>query len=93
MDKELSFNINKDGKEIECKILALINGENENESYIAFCYANEVNNYVQYAKVIKNNNEYSIEDFENEEIVNRLMSKIIERVSDETFSYLENNYE
>lgn len=93
MDKELTFSINKDGQEINCIILSAIPGEYENESYVAFCYETEKNDGIQYAKIIKNDDIYIIEEFENQIIVDELMNKIIEIINKETFSYLESYYE
>lgn len=92
----MSFYVDKNGKSIRCDILALLPGNNDNETYIAFTdYEEKENNdhYIQYALVIKDNDNYRIEEFEDEDIVSRLKELVADKIAKYTFDYLENNYE
>ena len=91
MDKKLTFYVFKNGEQIECTILAHIRGEANNISYVAF--NDGLDTDVQYAKIIKNGNQYMIDEFDNLGIVEQLKNMIIDEINKDTFTYLENNYE
>jgi hypothetical protein len=83
MDDELSFYVEKNGENIKCDILALIPGDNDFETYVAFTDFIEQengNNYMQYAKIVNHGDSYSIEEFEDEEIVNQLKNIMAEKI-------------
>ena len=79
MVDDLNFTINKDGQDVKCDIISLINGEFENETYIAFTdHTKDESNkeFLQIAKVIKNGDEYIISDDINKEYVKKLVDKM-----------------
>jgi len=79
MVDDLYFTINKDGQDVKCDIISLINGEDENETYIAFTdHTKDENNqeYLQIAKVIKNGDQYIINDDIKKEYVKNLVDKM-----------------
>ena len=92
MDKELTFYVPKDGQMIECRILAIVPSNESGISYVAFCDSIDEKN-VQYAKIIKINDEYMIDEFENDSIVSELKNKIIDSINNEVSSIVENDYE
>lgn len=80
---DLSFYVNKDGKSIKCDIVSLI-PEGEDVSYVAFTdYQTDSlgKPYLQYAKIIKNSNDYIIEEFDDPVIVSKLLEKIFDDLS------------
>ena len=92
---DLSFFINIDGKEIKCHIVSMINGENSDETYVAFIDGEieDKNKSLQYAKIIKNNDEYIFEPFENEEMCESLSKKIIDNLIDESSALIGGEHE
>ena len=94
IDEELSFYVDKNGMKTKCDIIAMISGENENETYVAFVdYLEGNNNGFQYAKIIKNDDTYSIYEFEDENIVEALKEKISDNIKENVFKSLEENNE
>jgi hypothetical protein len=92
---DLSFFVEKDGKTIKCDIISMIPGENDNETYIAFTDYIEENNEpsIKYAKIIKKDNNYSIEDFNDELILEQLQNKMNEDIMNFIKENMENSYE
>ena len=87
-DEDLSFYVIKNGEKVKCDVIAMINGENDNETYVAFVdYLESNNKAIQYAKIIKNNDIYSIHEFENENIVEALKEKIFDNVKENIESF------
>ena len=79
MVDDLSFIINKDGQDVKCDIISLVNGETEDETYIAFTdHTKDESNheFLQIAKVIKNGDEYVINDDINKDYVKKLVDKM-----------------
>lgn len=83
MVDDLSFYVNKDGKSIKCDIVSLI-PDGDNTTYVAFTdYQTDSlgRAYLQYAKIIKNASDYVIEEFDDPEIVSKLLEKIFDDLS------------
>ncbi len=96
MEDELSFYVQKNGENIKCDILALLPGDNDNETYVAFTDFIEQengNNYMQYAKIINNGDSYSIEEFEDPEIVDKLKTIMAEKIFQSLEEKAGNSYE
>jgi len=95
-ENEMSFYVNKNGENIKCEILSLVPGENENETYVSFTDFidhGDGNNYIQYAKIISNGEDYAIEEFENPEIVKELKDKIVDKMWNDGKSKMEYKYD
>ena len=83
-DEELSFYVDKNGQSVKCDILAMLPGENEFETYVAFFddLDHKTDNVMQYAKIISNNGTYAIQEFEDDAIVEQLKEKVIYSAKD-----------
>lgn len=80
--EDLTFYVEENGENIKCDIISMIPGDNDNETYIAFTdYKKDGNDYcVKYAKIIRSGEEYSIEEFDDDVILEELMSKMNEDI-------------
>ena len=92
MDNKMDFYVSKDDKTIKCNIVSLIPGDNELINYIAFTdytYLDDGSFYLQYAKLIKNDDNYIIEEFEDDAIVAKLVEKLEENLFQFAFTHVE----
>ncbi len=91
MNEDITFSINKDGKIIECHVASIIPGDNDNESYILF--VDPESDGLSYGKITKNNEEYKLEEFNDENIINELAKKLFDNISNFAFEKEEINNE
>ena len=84
IDDELSFYVEKDGESVRCDIVAMIPGEEDYETYVAFVDHLETMKEpeIQYAKIINMGDSYRIEEFENPAIVDQLKDMVANNVKD-----------
>ena len=93
---DLTFYVEKDGENIKCDIVSMIKGENDNETYVAFTDYKEKDGkgYLQYAKIVKlEDGNYSIEKFDDEQILEELKNKVNDDISTYIYDKLESAYE
>ena len=92
---DLTFYVEKNGQKIKCDIISMIPGESDNETYIAFTdYIEDENGpSIQYAKVVKYDNNYSIEEFDDEIILEQLRDKMNDDIIKFYKENMENIYE
>ena len=92
---DLTFYVEKNGEIIKCDIISMIPGENNNETYIAFTdyIENENGPSIQYAKIVKQDDNYSIEEFDDDIILEQLQDKMNEDIVKFIKENMENNYE
>ncbi len=84
MNEDITFSIVKDGETINCHVVSVIPGENDNESYILFIDPN-YSEGLSYGKVIKDGDSYKLEDFDDENIVNELTQRMFDDISNFAF--------
>lgn len=87
---DLSFYVNdNNGNSIKCDIISMIPGENDNETYVAFTDYIDINNEpsIKYAKIVKYLDDYSIEEFDDENILEQLRNKM----SEDIMNYIKEN--
>ena len=95
IDDELSFYVEKDGESVRCDIVAMIPGEEDYETYVAFVdhLETKTDTEIQYAKIIGVGDTYRIEEFENPVIVDQLKEMVANNVKEYIDKEMGNSYE